>query len=282
MRTALLLMLPLLLNSCSWLSSLQEKGEVLAKVQENYLYAEDLRNSIPDELQGEDSLNFVKGVIDKWVEEQVMLERAKYNLGEALPGLEKKVAEYQNSLFIYTYERELIRQKLDTVVTDFQIADYYKVNKKNFVLKDYVLKVKWLKLDAESPKLKQVRKWMQDGRAESAERLQDYALQYALSYELESSNWTYFNDLLREIPLRDFNTEQFLKNNSFVEVRDEQNIYFMMILEYQLKDGVSPLQMVENRIKSTILNKRKLTLAKENRQKLVEEARRKNQIEYFE
>ncbi|HAS36322.1 MAG TPA: hypothetical protein DCS15_07530 [Flavobacteriales bacterium] len=261
---------------------MQEQGDIVAKVSENVLYKEDLRNSIPKELSAEDSVNFAQSLIAKWVEEQVLLERAKYNLGEALPGLEKKVENYKNSLFIYSYERELIRQKLDTIVTNRQIQDYYEQHQQNFQLKDYVLKAKYLKLDAASPKLKQVRKWIQSSSQEDALRMQEYAVQYAISYNLDAEQWLFFNDLLKEVPLRDYNTEDFLKNNSFLEISDDQNIYYISILEYQLKDGVSPLEMVENRIQSIILNNRKLTLAKEIRQKLVEEAKRKNQIEYFE
>ncbi len=281
-RLALLSVTSLFLFGCNWLNSLQDQGEVVAKVSENVLYKEDLRNSIPIELSAEDSMNFAKSLIDKWVEEQVLLERAKYNLGEALPGLEKKVENYKNSLFIYNYEREFIRQKLDTVVSEGQIATYYDVHQENFQLKDYVLKVKYLKLDLASPKLKQVKKWIQSANLQDAERLQEYAVQYAVSYNLDAEKWLFFNDLLKEVPLRDYNTEEFLKNNSFLEISDEQNIYYISILEYQLKEGVSPVEMVENRIRSIILNNRKLTLAKEIRQKLVEEARRKNQIEYFE
>ncbi len=281
-RLVLLSFTAALLTGCNWLSSLQEQGDIVAKVSENVLYKEDLRNSIPKELSTEDSVNFAQSLIAKWVEEQVLLERAKYNLGEALPGLEKKVENYKNSLFIYSYERELIRQKLDTIVTNRQIQDYYEQHQQNFQLKDYVLKAKYLKLDAASPKLKQVRKWIQSSSQEDALRMQEYAVQYAISYNLDAEQWLFFNDLLKEVPLRDYNTEDFLKNNSFLEISDDQNIYYISILEYQLKDGVSPLEMVENRIQSIILNNRKLTLAKEIRQKLVEEAKRKNQIEYFE
>lgn len=281
-RLVLLSFTAALLTGCNWLSSLQEQGDIVAKVSENVLYKEDLRNSIPKELSTEDSVNFAQSLIAKWVEEQVLLERAKYNLGEALPGLEKKVENYKNSLFIYSYERELIRQKLDTIVTNRQIQDYYEQHQQNFQLKDYVLKAKYLKLDAASPKLKQVRKWIQSSSQEDALSMQEYAVQYAISYNLDAEQWLFFNDLLKELPLRDYNTEDFLKNNSFLEISDDQNIYYISILEYQLKDGVSPLEMVENRIQSIILNNRKLTLAKEIRQKLVEEAKRKNQIEYFE
>ncbi len=139
-RLVLLSFTAALLTGCNWLSSLQEQGDIVAKVSENVLYKEDLRNSIPKELSTEDSVNFAQSLIAKWVEEQVLLERAKYNLGEALPGLEKKVENYKNSLFIYSYERELIRQKLDTIVTNRQIQDYYEQHQQNFQLKDYVQK----------------------------------------------------------------------------------------------------------------------------------------------
>ncbi len=217
-RLVLLSFTAALLTGCNWLSSLQEQGDIVAKVSENVLYKEDLRNSIPKELSAEDSVNFAQSLIAKWVEEQVLLERAKYNLGEALPGLEKKVENYKNSLFIYSYERELIRQKLDTIVTNRQIQDYYEQHQQNFQLKDYVLKAKYLKLDAASPKLKQVRKWIQSSSQEDALRMQEYAVQYAISYNLDAEQWLFFNDLLKEVPSqglqhRGLFKEQFLPGN---------------------------------------------------------------------
>ena len=69
-----------------------------------------------------------------------------------------------------------------------------------------------------------------------------------------------FDDLLKEIPIKTYNKEQFLQNNRLVEVQDSAYIYFVNIKGFKIKDSVSPLSFEKDNIKNIILNKRKLEL----------------------
>ena len=57
-----------------------------------------------------------------------VLHKAESNLDDDQKSVEKQLEEYRNSLITYAYETELIKQKLDTVVSEDEIAAFYKNN----------------------------------------------------------------------------------------------------------------------------------------------------------
>ncbi len=74
----------------------------------------------------EDSISIVKSYIDNWVREELILAQAEYNLPvEVETEIDQDVSEYRASRVVYAYERELIREKLDTVISDAEIEKYY-------------------------------------------------------------------------------------------------------------------------------------------------------------
>ena len=71
---------------------------------------------------------------------------------------QKQLEDYRKTLIIYSYEKELIRQKLDTNVAQEEIKAFYEENKQNFNLRDDILKVRYLKVAKNAPQIKKIRK----------------------------------------------------------------------------------------------------------------------------
>ena len=55
--------------------------------------------------------------IDKWVRNQLLLEKAVLNLDQDRHEIRKQLEEYRTFLLINKYQQELILQKLDTIIT---------------------------------------------------------------------------------------------------------------------------------------------------------------------
>ena len=79
-------------------------------------------------------LPWSKDFIEKWVRNQLLLNKAEINLTDEEKNVEQQIENYRSSLLIYAYEQSYLRQNLDTVVTDKEIEDYYKENQSNFIL----------------------------------------------------------------------------------------------------------------------------------------------------
>ena len=102
------------------------------------------------------------------------------------------------------------------MISEEEIAAFYKNNPDNFELKDNIIKVIYLRLNKKSPKLNKVKEWYKSNSKKDRQLLEDYCHQYALNYFLDDNTWLLFDDLLKEIPINTYDKEQFLQNNLVV------------------------------------------------------------------
>ena len=256
-------------------------GDPLVRVGEKYLYSMDIEDVIPVGIDSLDSISLTNKHINNWVQNELLLLKAELNLREEQMDFEKQLEDYKSSLIIYAYEQELIRQKLDTNVSEMQIANYYEQNKDNFELKRYIVKVRMIKVDKQAPKLSKVKEWILSDNEDDLGLLDDYCLQFSSLCLLEDS-WMFFDELVRMVPLKTLNIEDFLTNNKYVETEGRQFLYLLNIVDYKLKKDQSPLELEKDRIKNVIVNKRKLELLSTMRQEILNEAMTSNTVEFFE
>ena len=209
-------------GSCSFFNGKETDKDYVARVYGSYLNKSDIRIILPRGISYQDSISLSKSYIDNWIRQRLILHKAELNLTDKSRyiGIEKQLQDYRNSLINYAYKKELIRQKLDTVVTDKEIEDYYTANLKNFELKDNIIKVIYVKVGKNSPGLNKVKKWYKAEDDEGKILLEEYCHQFALTFFLDDNSWILFEDLLKEVPINTYNKEQFLKYNRFLEVED--------------------------------------------------------------
>src|SRR5208283_4358284 len=99
-----------------------------------------------------------RSYIDAWIHQRLVINQAEKNLTSDQMNFSQQLDDYKNSLIIYTYENELVRQKLDTLVTDEDIENYYNANQQNFLLKDNIVQLQYVKLPLKSAYVTQFRK----------------------------------------------------------------------------------------------------------------------------
>ncbi len=268
-----------IMSSCSLFYNEQDK-EVVARVYDKYLYKSDLIGVVPEELSEEDSTLIAENYINNWGKAQLVLYKAELNLTEEKKSFEKQLQDYRNDLVTHAYKQELIRQKLDTNISEQEIEEYFNAHPENFKLKENIVKAFYLTLDKAAPKLSDVKRWYKSSKKEDYLSLQDYCIQFATSFNLNDSIWMSYNDLLKFIPIEG-NQEQFLRSTKFYETQDSLSLYFLRIEEYKIKNSTSPLQYVKPTVKSIIINQRKLELISKMEEELVEKALNKKNFEIY-
>lgn len=283
MRISILLISLLLLNSCSLFSDKEEELDLtpIARVDEDYLYLEELEGVVPSGISGGDSSIIVDNYIQSWIKEKLILQKAELNLDEQKHNFQKQLEDYRKSLVIYTYEKEYIKQNLDTNVQDEDVQKFYEENKQNLKLKDDIVKVKYLKVLKTAPKVKKMRKLYTSKKANDEENLKELAHQYSVKFHLDDSLWISFEELRKEVPIEVSQTKGYLKNIKNIEVEDSLSYYFVSIKDYRLKNDVSPLSFETNNIRNIILNKRKLKLMNKVKSDLYQDAFLKKKIEIY-
>lgn len=252
---------------------------LLVKAYGKSLTAEQLRQLIPEGTSMDDSTQMAKSFIDNWIRQQVILNLAEKNLPDRMKQVEKQLEEYRNSLIIYIYESELINQRLDTLVSDAEIEKYYNENPRNFELKDNILKAVYVKVKQEAPKLEKLRTWFRSNNPKDKQLLTDYCLQFATDFRFDEDNWMLFDELLKAVPIKTYDQEHFLRNNRLIEISDSSHFYLIRILDFKIRESLSPLAFEKENVKALILNKRKLELIKQMETDAINKAMARKEIE---
>ncbi len=276
----LILVLLIIITGCS--AFFKKKTEhAVARVYNEYLYESDLKSVIPKGTPVKDSIGLAKSYIDTWIHQHLVIHQAEQNLTSIQMDFTQQLDNYKNSLIIYTYENELVKQKLDTLVTDEEVENYYDVNQQNFLLKDNIVQLQYVKLPLKSAYIKQFRKLLGSNDPSDKNRLSQQCEHYASDYFLDDQNWLPFNDLLKQIPIKTYNQEEFLKNRRDLEYQDSAFIYLVRFKDFKIKESVSPLSFEKERIRNIILNKRKIDLTKKMHEDIFDQAQKKNDFEIY-
>lgn len=275
----LLLLIPF--TACNNQKQSDTNRKVIAKVSDFYLYEDNIENLVPKGTAPKDSIELLKKYIDNWVHETLVIQKAEANLSDAQKNVEKQLQDYRNSLITYAYEKELIRQKLDTAVTQQEIEQYYNDNKSNFELKDNITKVNYVKVNKKAPGINKLEKWYKSENPKDKEQLAEFCHQFAENFYLDDNSWLLFDDLLKEIPIQTYNKELFLQNNRYVEVDDSLYNYYLNIKGFKIRNSTSPLSFEKENIRNIILNKRKLMLINKMKEDIYTDALNKNNIEIY-
>lgn len=278
MKTSLFIVL-LFLTSCSYLHN--EADRPVARVEDDYLFESDLVGMVAPGTSPTDSLNLTKNYIDSWIKKKVLIHHAEKNLTEDQIDFSKEIEDYRNSLVVFAYENMLVSQRLDTIVTDKEINQYYQENQNNFLLKNNIVRLSYVKIPLDSKQTKQIRRYFFSDDPGDREKLADLCDKYSTKYFIDDQTWLIFDDVLKEIPIQTYNQDEFLRYRRTFEMQDSLYLYLTKFSDFKIKESVSPLQFEKDRIKSIILNKRKMTFLNTMRQDVHNEALEKNLIETY-
>ncbi len=246
------------LSSCNELFNRKTTNKVIAVAAGNELLYSQLVMATPRGMNEIDSISFVQNYIEKWVKNNLLLEKAELNLdNHTLNEIELMIDNYKTSLMVFQYQQMLVQQKLDTIITEENIEDYYADNAGNFKLDSSVVKAVFVKLPKALHNSYNVRQWIRSNREEDLISLEDYCYQHARNFDM-GENWISFSDLLRFIPRKVNDQEAFLKYNRFFESQDSLYRYYVGIIDYKLSYDTTPIDFVKPQIRNIILNRRKM------------------------
>ncbi|HUM45456.1 MAG TPA: hypothetical protein PLD84_00915 [Chitinophagales bacterium] len=275
-------LLLLLFGSCSYFGSSDKEEIPVARVYDKYLYQTELEGIGRGAARPEDSIQVVKNYVDSWIRHNLMLRYAQDNLPEEEKVLNEQLRDYRESLLIYLYEKELLNDKLDTVVQEQDIVQYYSDHKETFELKQSIAQVKYimLRMDARV-KLDSVRIWMRKTTPDNYPKLRGFCNEYAVRYSITDSVWYNKDELAAFLPVGKFNADNAQLNRSYLEIPDSGYAYLMKFEDFRIKGSDAPINFVREEITSIILNKRKLSFISTIHKSIYDEALKKNNFETF-
>lgn len=269
-----------LLTGCDYFQK-NTNEVVVAECYGKYLYESDLKGIVPEGASIMDSIQHVSTYIDSWIRKQTLVHQAESNLDMEELNLKKQLDDYRNSLVIYAYESQLISQKLDTVVSEDEIAQYYAQNKEDFQLRNTMVRVAYVILPENNEQKADFKKLMSAPDTLLLQDIDLLATQNAVKSHLDVDHWMRLDELTRIVPIEIFNAESFLKKSKFVSFDMNESTYMVRFVDYLLEESTSPLELVRTNIKDVILAQRKQEMIEKMRISVYDKARREHAFETY-
>lgn len=259
-----------------------DEDQPIAKAFDKYLYLKDLEGVVPKNTHGNDSIAIVKAFIDQWQHEQVIQHQAEENVNIDNGTIQNQLEVYKKSLIRFQYEQELIKQKLDTLVTDKEIQTYYNNNKENFQLRKPILKASYIKLPDNAPKIPMVKKLFASKDMRDIDLLEKYCFKYSPNFSLMDTTWHYTEELEKIFPISRISENNYNNLNRIFEISDNNTLYLIILRDSKFRDSLSPIAFERENIKNLILNQRKLALINQMEKEVFEEAQKNNELETYD
>ena len=269
------------LISCD-LFDVQEKqrtnNEILAIVNTEKFFKKDLTILLPQNINKIDSQLLVKSYIKDWAIKKLLLEKAQNNSSlEMVNQIDDLVKDYKESLLINNYKEQLVKQKLDTVVTDRELEEYYLLNKENFKLNEELVKIKFLHVDNTINDKKEILKLFKSDDILDLEELEKQELSFKF-HQFNDSIWTQLDNVLLKLP---FSKEKLLKKTKFIQKQDSIGLYLVAIKDVLELNSIAPLSYVLPTIEQMILHKRKIQLIRDIEKIIIKDAIQNNNFKIY-
>lgn len=271
----------LLLTSCDYFSKQEVRNtpsDIVAIVNTQKLFKKDIEAILPQAISKEDSAVLVKSYINDWAIKQLLLNKAENNSTlKDLNEIDDLVRSYRETLLINKYKETLIQQQLDTVVSEEEIAVYYKNSKGNFKLNEDLVKVKYLHFDNNVINKKELIDWFKSDAIEDAEELEKQQLSFK-SYDFNDSIWKPLEKVMLKLP---FSKENLLKKTKLLQQEDSLGVYLATVQDVLVRNDVAPKSYIEPTLKQMILHKRKKELIRKIENILIKDATKNNNFKVY-
>lgn len=280
-RTGVLALLSLFLFiSCKWNKSVTEYvyGKTpVVEIDQDVLYAEDIKQVLPLGLSDADSTLFAQQFIRNWAQDVLFYQNAIRNIPDT-KDIDRLVENYRRSLIEHEYQRRLIEQKFSSEITEEEIEQFFNDNQRLFVLDESLVKGLFLKISNKSHDLSDIRKLYTQQDDESFEEIEKYSIRNAARCEFFYDNWRTVAELEVLLPVMDKPLESLLKDNGSFEFKDEEYIYLLNVSEYAPKGGIEPLDHARSRIRGLLINSNEVSYMRKIKEDLYDAAIEKNRI----
>jgi predicted house-cleaning noncanonical NTP pyrophosphatase (MazG superfamily) len=230
----------------------------VAEVGKVALYYDELPQLIQKGINESDSIALIQNYVNKWAKRELLLQKAEENLSpEVKNEIENQLEETRANLVIYQYQRQIMLEKLDTVITESELENYYASNEKSFALNSNIVKALFIKLPVETPDLDTIRYLARSNKQNDLQLLEKYCYQFAEKFDDFNEKWVLMDRLSFELPQEIENEERFLRRSSFYETTDSSSVYLINIRDYRLRATLAPFEYVKDDINRIILNSRR-------------------------
>ncbi len=270
-----------LLTSCHFFKETDDRTPI-ARVNESYLYLEDIKDLVSEGANPKDSTVIVNGYINKWATQLLLLNGAERNLPEEKQtDFNKLVEQYKKDLYSKAYLEALVKRSVDTIINEVEAKGVYDENQATFKLNEELIKFRYIALPLNNITETDIMERLKRFNQKDKRHLDSISIQFK-SYSLNDSIWVKASQVINKLPVLQLeNKKQLLKKSNFIQLKDSLDLYLMQIEDVLSKDDLAPLEYVRPTIEQIIVNKRKLELIKKFEKDITKDAIKNKQFEIY-
>ena len=276
-----LLFLFWVVSSCNFFKETDDRVPI-ARVNDSYLYYDDIKNLVSEGTPKEDSTLIVQNYINRWATQELFVDGALLNLSETKQeAFNKLVAQYKNDLYTKAYIEALVKKNLDTSVTKEAAEAYYDQNKEVFKLNEELIKLRYVHVDENIIDFQNIKTKFERFNIKDKKELNEKSIQFK-SYSLNDTIWVKVSQVIKKIPAVTIeNKNELLKKSNFIQLKDSLGVYLMQINDVLLRHDTAPLEYVKHTIDQIVINKRKLELIRQLEKDITKDAIKNKQFEIY-
>ncbi|UBZ07163.1 peptidyl-prolyl cis-trans isomerase [Salegentibacter mishustinae] len=270
-----------MLAGCSYFEK-EEDRIVIVRVNDAYLYEEDINALINENTSPEDSAIIVSNYINRWATQQLLIDRAQLNLPESQQREFRDLIEnYKNELYTSAYKDAVVSRELDSTVPLEEMEAYFEENKGNFKLTEDLLKLRYVSLAENNTNINEIKSYLTSFEEEDKEELNKISLQFK-NYSFNDSVWVKLKTVYDKIPALTLDhRDKLLNKSNFLQVEDSLGVYLIYVRDVLERGQDAPFEYAEPTIEKILLNKQKLNLIKELEKDITKDAIKNEQFEIY-
>ena len=268
----------IIFSSCSFTKSTDDI--LLARVGDYYLYQSDIQSVKSLKLSRPDSMIYVQQYIKNWAEQKLLLQKALLNINQDELEIDSRLTDYKNSLLIHAYEQKLIQQSIDTLLTFSDLNKYYNAHADDYYLSENIIKIMFVQASLIAPKLDSLKFWMFHDDKLQIEKIQEYCHQYSKRFYYNPNEWVTWSDFIDIFPSQ-FDLSPLSLRNKTLLLKDTTDVYLLRLIDVKEQTEIAPLDYVQEKIKSILLNQKKTNTIDYIKLKLFEDAKNANEFEIY-
>jgi len=276
-RFIFILLFSFITIGCNNLSN-NNSNNLVARAGENFLY----ENDLPKFLSEDDSIKKFMNFIESWAKEKVLYDLSLVNLSQSKKSeIDELVNNYKVDLYINSYKDLIVNTRIDSLVSTSVIDSFYNLNSNNFKLNENLLKFRYVKVPNDNINLSRIKRYIVRVNDDDRLFLDSLNFQFA-DLKLNDSIWYTERDVITSIEfINRQNKSKYLIKNKLFTIEDSQYVNFFIVKDILKSGNIPPISYLYERIKSAIINQRKLQLLQSLNKEILNDALKSRKYEIF-
>jgi len=250
----------------------------LARVYDKKLYVKDLDGIVGTNASTVDSAMIVKGYIENWTRDNMMLELAQKNMTKDTK-IERLVEDYRAALVLNAYQEKLLQNFNTIEVNEQELFNYYEENQNLYPLKMPIAKCFYAKIKKKSKGIETLKNWWKNDRDKGIENITNYVKDHAESYLIKENKWYPLREIIEKMPKGTIKPWYSKADGKYHYTSDDDYRYYLIIYDFLKEDEPTPFDIVKEDITKIVLKKKRSEELKTKTDKHYREELEKKNIE---